>query len=101
MVNFLVRPQTSVYGFYAHPVLLGGFPGGPHCGRWLRLYLALSSVLPCPMLWLHVRLLAPCSGSGVVLGALPWILTDGVGASIGGSSLRPEAAGAFSPGGLR
>ena len=53
------------------------------------------------MLWLHVRLHAPCSGSGVVLGALPWILTDGVGASIGGSSLRPKAAGAFSPGGPR
>ena len=37
----------------------------------LRFSLALSSVLPCPMLWLHVRLHDPCSGSGVVLGALP------------------------------
>ena len=73
---------------------LGGFPGGPHCGRGLRLYLALSCVLPCPMFWLRVCLHAPCSGSGVVLGALPWILMDGVG----GSSLLPEAAGTFSPG---
>ena len=101
MVSFLVRPRTSVFSFSAHPVPLGGFPGGPRCGRELRLYLVLSSVLPCPMLWLHVRLHAPCSGSGVVLGTLPWILTDGVGASIGGCSLRPEAAGAFSPGGPR
>ena len=77
------------------------FPGGPRCGREHRLYLALSSVLPCPMLWFHVRLLAPCSGSGVVLGALPSILTDGLGASFGGSSLRPAAAGAFFPGGPR
>ena len=37
----------------------------------LRLSLALSSVLPCPMLWLHVRLHDPCSGSEVVLGAFP------------------------------
>ena len=53
------------------------------------MYLALSSVLHCPMLWLHVRLHDPCSGSGVVLGALPSILPDGVRASVGGSSLRP------------
>ena len=36
-----------------------------------RLSLALSSVLPCPMLWLHVRLHDTCSRSKVVLGALP------------------------------
>ena len=64
----------------------------------LRLSLALSSVLPCPMLWLHVRLHHPCSGPEVVLGALPLILPDGVRASVRGSSLRPAAAGAFFPG---
>ena len=37
----------------------------------LRLSLALSSDLSCPMLWLHFRLHDPCSGSEVVLGALP------------------------------
>ena len=37
----------------------------------LRLSLALSSVLPCPMLWLHVRLQDTCSRTKVVLGALP------------------------------
>ena len=52
------------------------FPGGPRCGRELWLSLALSGVLHCPMLWLHVRLHDPCSGSGVVLGALPWILSE-------------------------
>ena len=37
----------------------------------LRLSLALSGVLPCPMLWLHVRLHDTCSRSKVVLGASP------------------------------
>ena len=66
----------------------------------LRLFLALSSV-PCPMLWWHVRLGDTCSRSRVFHGALPWILPDGVGASVGGSCLRPAAACAFFPGGPR
>ena len=37
----------------------------------LRLSLSLSSVLPCPMLRLHVRLHDTCSRTKVVLGALP------------------------------
>ena len=37
----------------------------------LRFSLAISSVLPCPMLWFHVRLQDTCSWSKVVLGALP------------------------------
>ena len=52
----------------------------------LRLSLALSSVLPCPMLWLHICLLGTCSRPTVVLGALPYILPDGIRASLGGSS---------------
>ena len=44
----------------------------------LRLSLALSSVLPCPLLWFHVCLHNSCSRSTVVLGALPLILPDGV-----------------------
>ena len=43
----------------------------------LRLSLALSCVLPCPMLWLHVRLHDACSRSKVVLGALPLIFRMG------------------------
>ena len=52
----------------------------------LRLSLALSSVLPCPKLRLHVRLHDTCSWTKIVLGALPWILPDGVRDSVGGSS---------------
>ena len=52
----------------------------------LRLSLALSSVLQCPMLWLQVCLHDACSRSKVVLGTLPLILPDGVSASVGGSS---------------
>ena len=37
----------------------------------LRLFLALSSVLPCPLLRLHVHLHDTCSRTKVVLGALP------------------------------
>ena len=37
----------------------------------LRVFLALSSVLPYPMLWLLVHLHASCSRTIVVLGALP------------------------------
>ena len=66
MVSFLDGPRTS-----AHPVPQGVLPGGLRCGCELRLYLALSSVLHCPMLWLQVCLHDPCYGSGVVLGALP------------------------------
>ena len=67
----------------------------------LWLSLALSSVLACPMLWLHVRLHDTCSRSKVVLDALPWILPDGVRASVRGFSSHPAAAGAFFPGGPR
>ena len=44
------------------------------CITWdesLRLSLALSSVLPCPMLWFHVRLHDTCSRSW----GCPWCLT--------------------------
>ena len=40
----------------------------------------------------------PCSGSGVVFRTLPSFLLAGVGASVGGSALRPAAAGALFPG---
>ena len=52
----------------------------------LRLSLDLSSVLPCPMFWLHVCLHGTCSRPWVVPDALPLTLQDGVGASLGGSS---------------
>ena len=41
----------------------------------------------------------PCLGSGVAFGTLPYFRPAGVGASVGGSALRPAAAGALFPGG--
>ena len=40
----------------------------------------------------------PCSGSGVVFRTQPSFLPAGVGASVGGSALRPTAAGVLFPG---
>ena len=42
---------------------------------------------------------SPCYGSTVVVGTLPYFLPAGVCASVGGSALRPAAAGTFFPGG--
>ena len=100
LVSFLDGPRTSVCGVSARPVPQGMLPGGPRCVHVLRLYLALSSVLHCPK-------------SGYVLPPQPllrvwgchWcpalVLPVGVCASVGGSSLRPAAAGTFFPGGPR
>ena len=49
----MVGPLASVCGVCARPVLLGVLPG-PRCVRELRLSLAPSSVLPCPVLWFSV-----------------------------------------------
>ena len=67
----MVGLWTSVWGFSSRPVLQVCFLVVLAEAESLRLSLALSSILPCPMLWLHVRLHDPCSGSEVVLGALP------------------------------
>ena len=50
LVSFLDGPRTSVCGVSACPVHQGVLPGGPRCVHELRLYLALSGVLHCPML---------------------------------------------------
>ena len=52
--QFMVGPHTSVCGVSARPVPQGVLPGGPRCVRELRLSLAPSSVLHCPMLGLCV-----------------------------------------------
>ena len=54
LVSFLDGPRTSVCGVSARPVPPGVLPGGPRCVHELWLYLALSSVLHCPMLGLRV-----------------------------------------------
>ena len=96
--QFRVGPYTSVCGVSACPVPRGGLPGGPHCVHELRLSLALSSVLPCPMLGFRLppRPLLRVWG---VLDTLPYFLPAGV-LSLGlWLGLRPAAAGALLPGG--
>ena len=71
LVRFLVGPRTSVYGVSARPVPLGVLPGGPRCVHELRLYLALSSVLHCPMLGLRVASTTLATGLGLSLVPYP------------------------------
>ena len=91
----MVGPHTSVCGVSARPVPQGVLPGGPRCVHELRLPLAPSSVLHCPMLGLSVTSTTLATGLG-----LPYFLPAGVCASVGGSALRPAAAGALFLGGL-
>ena len=70
--QFLVGPQAPVCGVSARPVPPGVLSEGPSCVRELRLSLAPSSVLPCPMLGVGVASAALAAGLGVVLGALPF-----------------------------
>ena len=67
LVIFLDGPRTSVCGVSAHPVPQGVLPGGPRCVHELRLYLALSSVLHCPILGLHVASTNLATGLGLSL----------------------------------
>ena len=98
LVSFLDGPRTSVCSVSARPVPQGVLPGGPRCVHELRLYLALSSVLHCPMLGLRVASTTLATGLGLSLVPYP----SGWGrASVGGSSLRPAVAGTFFPGGPR
>ena len=48
----------------------------------LRMFLALSSVLPFPLLWFHVGLHSHCFRTWFVLGAFPSILPDRVRPSV-------------------
>ena len=52
--QFMVGPHASVCGVSARPVPPGVLPDGPRCVRELRLSLAPSNVLPCPMLGFRV-----------------------------------------------
>ena len=63
--QFMVGPHASVCGVSARPVPQGVLPGGP-CGvRELRLSLAPSSVLPCPMLGFRVASTTLATGLGL------------------------------------
>ena len=69
--QFLVDPHTSVCGVSARPVPQGVLPSGPRCVHELRLSLALSSVLHCPMLGFSVASLTLARGLGLSLVPYP------------------------------
>ena len=69
--QFLVGPHTSVCGVSACPVPQGVLPGGPRCVHELRLSLALSSVLHCPMLEFSVASTTLATGLGLSLVPCP------------------------------
>ena len=71
LVSFLDGPHTSVCGVSVRPVPQGVLPGGPRCVRELRLSLALSSVLHCPMLGLRVACTTLATGLGLSLVPYP------------------------------
>ena len=67
---FMVGPHSSVCGISARPVHQGVLPGGPTCVHELRLSLALSSVLPCPVLGFSVT--SPTLATGLRLSLVPY-----------------------------
>ena len=69
--QFLVGPHTSVCAVSARPVPQGVLPGGPRCVHELRLSLALSSVLHCPMLGFSVASTTLTTGLGLSLVPCP------------------------------
>ena len=69
--QFMVGPHTSVCGVSARPVPQGVLPGGPRCFHELRLSLALSSVLHCPMLGFSVASTTLATGLGLSLVPCP------------------------------
>ena len=82
--QFIVGPHASVCDVSARPVPQGVLPGGPRCVRELRLSLAPSSVLLCPMLGFRVAstLAAGLGLSGV---PCPTFCRLGFCTSVGGS----------------
>ena len=68
--RFLDGPHTSVCGVSARPVPQGVLPGGPRCVHELRLSLALSGVLHCPMLGFSV--VSPTLATGLGLSLVPY-----------------------------
>ena len=90
----MVGPHASVCGVSARPVLQGVLPGGPRCVRELRLSLAPSNVLHCPMLGFSVASATLAAGLG-----LSWVLCSpfcrlGFCTSVGGSAcaMQPLAS---------
>ena len=94
--QFMVGPHASVCGVPACPVLQGVLPGGPRCVRELRLSLAPSSVLHCPMLGFSVASTTLVAGLG-----LSWVPCSpfcrlGFCTSVGGSACALQPLAPFS-----
>ena len=75
------------------PVPQGALPGGPRCVRELRLSLAPSSVLHCPMLGFSVASTTLAAGLGLSWVPCPTFCRLGFCTSVGGSActLQPLA----------
>ena len=84
--QFMVGPHTSVYGVSARPVPQGVLPGGPRCVRELRLSLAPSSVLHCPMLGFSVVSTTLAAGLGFSWVPCPTFCRLGFCTLVGGSA---------------
>ena len=69
--HFLAGPPASVCG-YLRALSLGVLPGGPRCVLNLRLSLALSRVLHCPLLGFSVA--SPALARGLGLSFVPYPL---------------------------
>ena len=63
--QFMVGLHASVCSVSVRPVPEGVLPDGPRCVRELRLSLAPSSVLPCPMLGFRVASVTLAEGLGL------------------------------------
>ena len=90
--QFMAGPHASVCGVSARPVLPGVLLG-PRCVRELRLSLAPSSVLPCPVLWFRVASTTLAAGLGLSWVPCPTFCRLGFCSSVGGSTcaLQPLA----------
>ena len=88
----MVGPHTSVCGVSARPVLQGVLPG-PRFVRELRLSLAPSSVVRCPVLWFSVASTTLAAGLGLSWVPCPTFCRLGFCPSVGGSAcaLQPLA----------
>ena len=91
--QFLVGLHASVRGIYARPVPLGVLPGGPRCVNELRLSLAPSGVLPCPMLGFRIASTTLAEDLGLSWVPCPTSAGWGFCTSVGGSTcaLQPLA----------
>ena len=82
--QFMVGPHASVCGVSARPVPQGVLPSGPRCVRELRLSLAPSSVLHCPMLGFSVASITLAAGLGLSWVPCPTLCRLGFCTSVGG-----------------